>query len=41
MNSQDGSFFKYDKTFASDLYLINPLNSGLQCEDEGRDEEAL
>ena len=22
MNSEDGSFFKYDKTFASDLYLI-------------------
>ena len=25
MNSLDGSFFKYDKTFASDLYLIYKL----------------
>jgi hypothetical protein len=25
MNSYDGSFFKYDKTFASDLYLIYKL----------------
>jgi hypothetical protein len=27
MNSKDGSFFKYDKTFASDLYLIYKLSS--------------
>jgi hypothetical protein len=26
MNSSDGSFFKYDKTFASDLYLIYKLS---------------
>jgi hypothetical protein len=26
MNSKDGSFFKYDKTFASDLYLIYKLS---------------
>ena len=26
MNSYDGSFFKYDKTFASDLYLIYKLS---------------
>jgi hypothetical protein len=26
MNSQDGSFFKYDKTFASDLYLKYKLS---------------
>jgi hypothetical protein len=25
MNSQEESFFKYDKTFASDLYLIYKL----------------
>jgi hypothetical protein len=26
MNSSDGSFFKYDKTFSSDLYLIYKLS---------------
>jgi hypothetical protein len=30
MNSSDGSFFKYDKTFASDLYLIYNLSPSAQ-----------
>jgi hypothetical protein len=27
---KDGSFFKYDKTFASDLYLIYKLRSDIR-----------
>ena len=30
MNSYDGSFFKYVKTFASDLYLICKLSALLE-----------